>query len=165
MKISKVTNDARRKALREIMQREQINQVVLSRRTFIPQQSISDMLKEGGRTITDTTCWAIHLAFPRYSYEWIMGYSQYPTESERPDDTLDDIIAEHNRELEWPEKALILLCRSNGWRIAHVSGGFEFTRENGRSFQLDIDGFEELRDDFRQYAAAKLLYLLEKKGD
>lgn len=75
-------NTERCKRLKQLIEETGIKQNQLAADTGISQQSISAMVQEKAN-VTDTTIEIIAKKFPRYSAEWLSGYSDYKNSAER----------------------------------------------------------------------------------
>lgn len=93
----KEINPIRAQRLNEIMTDEGINQRELSKRLNLSQQSISRILN-GAATLTETTANRIIFEFPKYRFEWIMGYDDFKTVKDK-DEWISNIIQDRDHDI------------------------------------------------------------------
>ena len=75
--------------VKKIMELEHINQKKLADLLGVTPQYLSRILTQ--KVITESTWEGLHVAFPQYRMEWLLGLDDYPTEQEYNERALADL--------------------------------------------------------------------------
>ena len=114
----------------------------------ITQSAVSEMVN-GKRKVTETTAQAIVQAFPKYRFEWIMGYDDFPTNddmkaAQQYNDYLNNEFTKSHVETTKGNFARIIMCNS-----VHV-GDIILVHEPRNMAQLYREGYID-KEDFSHF--------------
>lgn len=157
--------------VKTIYQEQNISQGQLAERINMPQSAISEMVN-GKRTVTETTARAIVQVFPQYSYEWLMGDSDYKTLAEKNLAMFQQV--RHDGEL--LDIAFFYFAKLNDYTVEHpdfssthqveeaihlVNHGYKICK-GGQSRQLSIHELRDLENEICDYIGYRLDRFMEK---
>ena len=80
MEKSSNADNKRVQAIKRLMQREGLKQIDLADALNMEPQNFSRIMKTG--KVSEKTCQKIHDLYPEYRIEWLLGFSNEPTEND-----------------------------------------------------------------------------------
>lgn len=165
----KEINPLRAQRLKELMTDENMSQRELSKRLELSQQSISRILN-GVASLTESTAERLILEFPRYRFEWIMGYDDIKTKDDMTDHQLG-LAAQRETVL---ETARDIQLKALGYSFAQTKyslhgndeefGDVIVYQHNNKIGQISHDDYVHLMSDFDIFIELKLLSTIRKNN-
>lgn len=149
----------RGKRLKQLCDEQGISQQELSRRTNISQQNISCMVN-GKANVTENTANIIVKEFPEYSFEWLMGYSDFKTSDEMrvyARDLADRVLMRNEHFIQ----CIISMAEMRGYHIERNSGQTEYIRDN--IIYLDSAQMDRLAKEMMDFLELRLKWLCENE--
>lgn len=150
-----------------------ITQAKLAEKTGISVQGISGMVN-GKVNVTETSANAIHEAYPQYSFEWIMGYSEHKNEW----DMFVTTLSKAKQEGAMLEAGIKLFADCNGFTITNPFNGLPKTQsveigitaikkgylisKEGKSINLSVEDMNHLINDISDYVEYRLDRYIKK---
>ena len=137
----------------------------------MPQSAISEMVN-GRRTVTETTARAIVEKFPKYRFEWLMGYDDYKTLM----DLNLAIYQQAQHEGNLLDIGFFYFAKLNGYAVEHpdfskaqyvdealdlVNHGYRISKGE-QTRQLSIHELRDLENDICDYIGYRLDRYMEK---
>lgn len=171
-------NVERCKRLKQILDDTHTTQKWLSEKTGISQQAISAMIKNQAN-VTETTANLVTDLFPQYSFEWLMGYTDFKNNSEKFGAVISEMQDESNLLLHGLT-AFAKLCdyrielaspphRPNEesasiekW-IKMVHDGYIIRKDN-KTVQLTLEEMNIFENEVCDFVELKLKHLFRQKG-
>ncbi|MBQ9040943.1 MAG: helix-turn-helix transcriptional regulator [Clostridia bacterium] len=163
----KAINPIRAQRLKEIMTNENVSQRELSKRLNLSQQSISRIIN-GAASLTETTAELLIHEFPKYRFEWVMGYDNIKTHEDMVDYQLG-LVAERDTVL---ETARDIQLKALGYSFAETSyvlhgndeshGPINVFKYNNKIGVISYNDYTSLMDNFDIYIETKLLSAIRK---
>jgi DNA-binding XRE family transcriptional regulator len=167
------------KRFNQILEETKVSQKWLSEHIFISVQTISGM-KHGSANVSSETARRIVQIFPQYSYEWLMGYTDYKNQSEK----FGALISEGQNEADLLLRGLIAFAKLTGYKIglkspAHGPNETSASAENwvkmfrdgytiqkdGQTVNLSLEEMNLFENEVCDFVELKLKHLLKQKGD
>ena len=157
--------------LKEVCEQCDIRQAELAKRIFISQQTISKIIN-GKATLTRQTALKISEIFPQYSAEWILGLSDYKSDS----DHMSQLIRNAAKTSDFLFTGLSAFAQLSGYRISgpqlitncddatlKLAKGYEI-RKDCKLVELSPDEFRQFENEICEIVELKFKHLFQEKG-
>lgn len=167
-------NVKRCERLKQIIEETGVKQNELAFNTGISQQAISSMVQKKAN-VTETTAEIIVKMFPQYSFEWLMGYTDYKNNTEK----LCAVISKAQNEGDLLLSGLSAFAQLCDYHIklsspAHgshnvedvlkmVTEGYTLTHD-GASIQLSLEEMNAFENEVCDFVELKLKHLFKQRG-
>lgn len=174
-----VINEKRCKRLKQILVETDTSQKQLHEMTNISQQAISAMIKKYAN-VTETTAKLVTDLFPNYSFEWLMGYTDYKNNSEK----FAAVISKAQNEGDLLLHGLTAFAKLCGYQIGLSSPAYKLGEEpvpvekvlkmvrdgytiqkDGQTVRLSLDEMNLFENEVCDFVELKLKHLFKQKGD
>ena len=160
-------NPAWAENVRTVCREEGITQTQLAEKIHLSQQTISK-IAQGKASLTEQTAKLIIKLFPKYRFQWLMGYEDYKTDEELKINLLLDQAC-----LEMDEgSATMPLLALHGYKEVKKERGKERTQtlvtiedSCGVSCVVDSKVLHQAYHDISWYAKARFPRLFEEQGE
>lgn len=172
-------NVERCKRLKQILDETHTTQKSLFEKTGISQQAISAMVQKRAN-VTETTAKLVTDLFPQYSFEWLMGFTDFKNNSEK----LRTVISEMQDEGYLLLRGLTAFAKLCDYQIelaspAHkpneesapiekwvkmVRDGY-IIRKDDKAVQLSFEEMNVFENEVCDFVELKLKHLFRQKGD
>ena len=158
------------KRLKELLLDRKITQTELHKMTGISLNTISKIINRKS-PLTPYIASEIANCFPGIKYEWLLGNSDYKTDT----DVFNAVFDKHNERYEKKVMALTLLAGLRGIEILLISSGFVIGPSGGyediyvvrcgeKQFHASYSEITEWVDDILDFTELKLNRLVNKMG-
>ena len=163
--------------LKQILDDTHTTQKWLSKKTGISQQAISAMIKKNAN-VTETTAELVTDLFPQYSFEWLMGYTDFKNDSEKYGSVISEIQHESDL-LYYGLTAFANLCdyqiefASPAHMPEEKSASIEkwlkmfrdgyIIRKDDKAVQLTIEEMNQFENEVCDFVELKLKHLFKQK--
>lgn len=145
----------RGKRLKQLCEEQGITQEELSRRIYISQQNISRMIN-GKANVTENTARIIAEKFPDYSFDWLMGHTDFKTSDEMRAWASDHADTLKTRD-EYFAQCIIDMSKTRNYHIERFSGKAETIRDN--TIYLDTAQLNRLTKEIIDFLELRLKWL------
>lgn len=152
-------NPVRRERLIQLMERENVSQRQLASMTGLQQQNISKMVaKDNYQNVTEETARAIHMAFPKYRLDWLLGIDDYATRDEEALALYEEVTFNYSAS----NAAIKVLLRTIGIEFTNQyeggpfsemqKVGFDTVAQGEKKVPITYDEWNGLVQEIRDYA-------------
>ena len=144
-------NPIRAERVKKLIEWEGISQIDFAKKIFQTQQNVSRIINLK-TALTEETAQDIISAFPEKGYriEWLLGYDEFPTESERIIAHIRDELSGMNSE----NIGFIELAKSRGYNVAGST-----VSKNGKQIELSTEKMYQIQSELCDF----LDFLLSKQ--